>query len=386
MRELRLGIDIGSEEIKLVTTEPQKRGGKPHIVNAGSFPSRGFRAGRILDEEKFIESFRSAFKRFIASHGEGTDIVSTHLALSGKSLNARRIRPKRKVQSEEIQQSDLDTLEKLAEKHFFERFPNERIVFRTPLQFTLDGEEVEGNPAGMFAEVLEAEYLFVSFLENHYEALVRFVESVLGAELDSITIAPLAEAQASLLYRQKLQGVALVNIGSETTTLSVFQNGLLQSLRVIPVASGHITNDIALAFQLSLEEAEKVKRGGRGDISKRKILPIIEARLEDIAEMILKELKEGRKKKYLPAGIVLTGGGANIDSVDEFFRARLSFPVEKAKLYKENPSKAKKKTPLNPAFTSAYGACFAGGERKKRRWKVKRIPYYIRRFITQMKP
>ncbi len=384
MRDVRLGIDIGSEEIKLVTTELQKRGGKPHIVNVGAFPVLGFRAGRIIDEEKFKNSLHSAVKRFNSSHSDGVNIVSLHLALSGSSLNSRRVRSKRKIHSEEIQQGDLEELRESAEKYFTDHFPNERIVYYTALSFILDGEMIEGNPATMFAEDLEAEYLFVSFLDNHYEALTNAIESIFNEELDTITIAPLAEAHASLLYRQKMQGVALVNIGSEITTLSLFQHGLLQSVRVIPVASGHITNDIALAFQVSLEEAEKIKRG-KGDVSKRKIQQIIEARLEDIVEALLKELKEGRKRKYLPAGVILTGGGANIPSIEDFFREKLLFPVEKARIYRENPS-GTKKISLNPTFISAYGACFAFGDTRKKKWGIRKIPHLIRRFVRQMKP
>ncbi len=383
MIDVRLGIDIGSEEIKLITTEPQKRGGKPHIIHAGSFPSRGFRAGRIIDDTRAMESLRSALKHFVTSHKEGVNLISSHLALSGYSLTSRKIRSKRSIKGEEIQQADLVKLEESAENHFSDRFPNERIVLRIPLQFNLDGEVMEGNPAGMFAKELETEFLFVSFLDTQYEALINLIESVVGSDLDSVTIAPIAESNASLLYRQKMQGVAIVNIGAEITTLSIFQNGLLQSLRVIPVASGHITNDIALAFQLPLEEAEKIKRGKR-DIPKRKIQPIIDARLEDIAEILLKELKDGRKKKYLPAGIILTGGGANIPSVEEFFRERLSFPVEKVKLYKENPSSTRK-TLIDTALVPAYGACFSN-RNKKRRWGIKRFLHSIRHLVTQMKP
>ncbi len=384
MRDVRLGIDIGSETIKFVATEPQKRGGRPPIIRVGSFPVLGFRAGHIVDPEKFRSSIRAAMKQFLSSHSEGLNILSSHLALSGSSLNSRKIRSKQKIHSEDIQQQDIEKLEETAEKHFLDRFPNERSGDYTPLRFTLDGEAVEGNPAGMFAEEIEAEYLFVSFLDAHYEALTYTLEDIFGAPLDTVVISPLAEAQASLLYRQKMQGVALVNIGSEITTLSLFQNGLLQAVRVIPIASGHITNDIALAFQVSLAEAEKIKRGKK-ETAKRKVQQIIEARLEDIAEILLKELKDGRKKKYLPAGLVLTGGGANIPSIEEFFREKLLFPVEGAKIYKENPA-GTKKTLVDPAFVSAYGACFSGGRKRYNKWGVRKLITKFRHLISQMKP
>ena len=383
MRDVRLGIDIGSEGIKLITTEPQKRGGKPRIIHAGNFPARGFRAGNIVDEEQALESLRSALKHFISSHGEGIDIVSVHLALSGLSLNSRKIRSKKRIQSEEVEQNDLFGLAKLAEEHFAEHFSNERIIFHIPLQFTLDGETIEGNPVGMFATTLETEFLFVSFLDTQYEALVSLLESVLKSDLDSVVVAPLAEAHVGLMYRQRMQGSAIINIGAETTTLSLFQSNLLQSLRVIPIGTNHITNDIALAFQISLDEAEKIKRGKK-DIPRRKVQSIIQARLEDIVELVLKDLKEGRKKKYLPAGIVLTGGGANIEGVEDFFREKLLFPVEKIKIYKENPSSTRKIL-LDPSFASAYGACFVEG-RGKKKWSWKRLPHQFRRFIEQMKP
>ena len=122
----------------------------------------------------------------------------------------------------------------------------------------------------------------------------------------------------------------MANIGASTVSVVVFEDGLPISLEVFPIGSSHITNDIALGLQIPLDEAEKIKinYGTENTVSKKKLSDIIEARLNDIFEMIENHLKKINRNQVLPAGAILTGSGSNLFSVEEIAKASLRLPAK----------------------------------------------------------
>ena len=142
---------------------------------------------------------------------------------------------------------------------------------------------------------------------------------------------PLAGSLVMLSKAQKRAGCVLANIGAETVSIVVFENNTPVSLKVFPIGSSDITNDIALGLKIPLEEAEKIKRGGMSDAaySKRKLDEIISSRLTDIFELIDAHLKKHNRDGLLPAGIIITGGGSSITSVQDLARAALRLPPSK---------------------------------------------------------
>jgi cell division protein FtsA len=140
--------------------------------------------------------------------------------------------------------------------------------------------------------------------------------------------APLAASAVALSDRQKAVGVLLANIGAETVSIAVFENNALIGLSVFQIGSTDITNDIALGFRIPLEEAESIKTGSimATNYPKRKIDEIIEARLSDIFELIDGYLKKIKRSGLLPAGIVITGGGAGLSLVEGLAKDLLRLP------------------------------------------------------------
>jgi cell division protein FtsA len=128
--------------------------------------------------------------------------------------------------------------------------------------------------------------------------------------------------------KQKTAGCALLDIGAETVSIACFDNNTLISLQVFPIGSMDITKDIALGFRIALEEAESIKLGSviGGDYPKKKVDEIIEARLGDIFELVGNHLKRLRRNELLPAGIIITGGGAHINHIEELVRTQLKLP------------------------------------------------------------
>jgi cell division protein FtsA len=148
-----------------------------------------------------------------------------------------------------------------------------------------------------------------------------------GIETMDIIASPLAASQIALSEKQKIAGVGLVNIGSETVSLSIFENGSLTSLHTFSFGSSDITNDIALGLKIPLDLAEKLKHGNTDEnYSKKKLEEIVEARLSDILELIENYLKKIKRSGLLPAGVIFIGGGASTNGLEELSKNILRLP------------------------------------------------------------
>jgi len=182
---------------------------------------------------------------------------------------------------------------------------------------------------GMKGNKLEAEVLYITCLSQHLADLIKNIE-LTGVTVDDIIASPLAASLVAISKHQKEAGCVLANLGAGTVSIIVFEEDIPISLEVFPIGSKHITNDIALGFQIPLEEAEKLKREFGADISvsKRKLNDIIEARLNDIFELIESHLKKINRNGLLPAGIILTGGGAGLFSLEEIAKSSLRLPAK----------------------------------------------------------
>jgi len=179
---------------------------------------------------------------------------------------------------------------------------------------------------GMHGTKLEAKTLFITYSMVHLDDLLGVVAEA-GVETIGAIASPVALSNIALSEKQKIVGVALVNIGDQTTSLSVFENGQLISISTFSVGSSNITNDIALGFKIPLEKAEDLKLGNiTEDFSKKKLDEIIEARLCDIFESIENNLKKIKRSELLPAGIVFVGGGANTPLLVELSKSILKLP------------------------------------------------------------
>src|SRR3989338_9484128 len=173
---------------------------------------------------------------------------------------------------------------------------------------------------------LEAKALFITYSLQHLEDLLGAIAEA-GVETIDVIASAIAISNIALSEKQKIVGVALVNIGDQTTSLSVFENGLLMSVHTFSIGSSDITNDIALGFKIPLEKAEELKLGNVAEeFSKKKLDEIIEARLCDIFESIENNLKKIKRAELLPAGIVFAGGGANISGLTELSKSILKLP------------------------------------------------------------
>ena len=355
-----VGIDIGTYQVKVVVV---KQSGKkspqaplPQIIGTGYAESRGLRNGYIINEADVSRSVQAAVKQ--AEKASGIEIKKAYVSIGsigldevfshGEVITSRA--------DSEITQADLDKAMQDSEERVQEHIPNRKILHAIPLSFSVDNEPVMGRPHGLKGTKLEVESLFITTYEQHLHDLVNAIENV-GIVVEDVMAAPLAASFVMLTKAQKRAGCVLANIGAETVSIAVFENSTPVSLKVFPIGSNDITNDIALGLKITLEEAEKIKRGGMSstNYSKKKLDDIIAARLSDIFELIDAHLKKIKRDGLLPAGIILTGGGSGLASIQDLAKASLKLPSKAASLDPGQNGKIR-----DASWAVAYGLCMWG--------------------------
>jgi len=193
-------------------------------------------------------------------------------------------------------------------------------------------------------------------LENHLNDLIEAVEDA-GIQVADVVASPIAGSFVSLTKTQKIAGCVLANIGAETVSIVVYENGIPISLEVFPIGSTDITNDIALGLKVPLDEAESIKLGSvtRTSYPKKKLDDIISARLSDMFELIEAHLSKIGRSGLLPAGIVITGGGSGIGHIEDIARSSLQIPSKIGKLEVANGGKIQ-----DSSWAVAHGLALAG--------------------------
>jgi cell division protein FtsA len=353
------GIDVGTYHVKVAIARlPRGEGGnlKPEIIGTGLAESRGLKNGYIIQENEVARSIKSALVQ--AEKSAGISVKRAYVAVGSIGLEEiyshGEIIPARA--DSEVTLSDVEKVMSDSEERIADHIPNRRILHSIPLRYLIDGTEVLGRPQGLKGTKLEIDSLFVTTYEQHASDLIRTIES-LGVYVEDIIASPLAASFVMLSKAQKRAGCLLTNIGAETTSIVVFEDSTPISVRIFPIGSSDITNDIALGLRVPLEDAEKIKRGGMtsATYSKKKLDEIIHERLRSIFTLIDSHLKKIKRDGLLPAGVILTGGGALIPGAIETAKITLELPARTATLDIGKNIKIRE-----ASWAVAYGLCMWG--------------------------
>jgi len=324
IRNISVGIDVGSSTTRVVVGEFLKGEKNPKIIGVGEAPTLGMRHGYVVNGTLVATSVKNAAN--MAEKFSGIKIKRAFVSLSGTTLRGEMSSGGTIVSKADGEVTTLDANKALQDCEDNLNLGNKKIIHTYPISFRLDGKEVLGRLEGMRGTKLEAKTLFVTYSIQHLEDLLGVIAEA-GVETIDVIASPIAINDIALSERQKIVGVALVDIGDQTTSLSVFENGLLMSICTFSIGSSEITNDIALGFKIPLQKAENLKLGNIGEeFSKKKLDEIIEARLCDIFESIENNLKKIKRSELLPAGIVFVGGGANVPGLTELSKSILKLP------------------------------------------------------------
>lgn len=397
-RLITCGIDIGTYHIKVVATESYPDNNlPPRIIGTGFAESKGLRHGYIMNIEEASRSIQAAVRS--AEKTAGVKLPNALVSVGGVGLSAHVFQGSCVIENEEHEITDTDIEKVLAETR--SQIPqsfsqNRRILHTIPLAYKVDGRVVLGRPHGMKGSKIEARILFVVCLSHHLNDVLLAVDDA-GIQVDDVVASPIAASSVMLTRTQKAQGCVLANIGSETTSIIVYEDGRPISLEVFPIGSSNITNDIALGLRIPLEDAEQVKLGNlqkihtrEGDVhengnknhhneskkdrdhrekeqtkerdTRRRLDDIIKARLIDMFELIENHLEKIGRNGLLPAGIIITGGGGALSSIEDVARASLELPSRRADHKFETNTKGYIKS---AEWAVAYGLCVLGNSEEE---------------------
>ena len=329
IKHISVGIDIGTRTTRLVVAEHTPDQTEPVVLALVSTESKGLRHGYIINADETKKCIAKVIKE--AEKITGINIKKVLVSIGGISLGSVQStgsvivgRADREITERDIENAVQDALSAL-------KLVNRKVIFQNNIQYKVDGKETFGSPIGLKGTKLEVRALFAFCLDQHIEAIEEvFVEN--GIDIVDIIPAPIAGAHATLTERQRSVGVALANIGAETVSLVVYENNVVIGLHVFSIGGSDITNDIALGFQIELENAEQIKLNTNDVPQKRKLQEIINARLSDIFELIGTYLKKIKRYELLPAGMILTGGSAAIQNIEEYSKGLLKLPSKKASI------------------------------------------------------
>ena len=333
-RRIATGIDIGTYQVKVVVVEElaEKNGGRQlRIIGTGLAESKGLRHGYIVNKAEVSASIQKAKRQ--AESTARVPIRSAFLAVGGISLDEARATGSTIISraDQELTALDLDKAARTAREAAAPGFLNRQVLHSIPLEYRVDGAKVLGDPLGMKGVRLEVDYLFVTCLAQHAETLAKAVEDA-DIEIVDQMASPLAGSYVLLDGEQKMKGCVLANIGAETVSIVVYDEGIPVSVKVFPMGSSHITDDIALGFRISLEEAERVKLGRLSGAMypRKKVDDLVSTRLVAMFTLIDKHLRSLGRRGPLPAGIIISGGGAGIGSISDIAKGSLKLPARLA--------------------------------------------------------
>ncbi len=343
------GLDIGTSNIKTLIAAKKDEEPKFEVISLVQEPSFGIRKGVAIEPEKVSRTIQILVERVKAESGK--KINSVYVNISGSHIFCTSSKGTVVVSRADQKISDEDVERVLQAAQTFSLPSNKEILEVFPKEFIVDGEEGIKEVVGMQGVRLETEVMVVAGFAPYKKNLMQ---AVLDSDLQILDIipSPLASALAVLSPRQKELGVALLDIGAGTSELAIFEEGDLIHLAVLPIGSANITNDIAIGLKIDIDTAELIKiehgccilkgvnkkptlrkrekietEGEEPLIFSRKLLTgIIEARVSEIFDQCQKELKKIGKLGLLPAGVVLTGGGAKLPRIVDLAKKELKLP------------------------------------------------------------
>ncbi len=325
-RDMIVGIDIGSASVRALGAIRVEGARFPVVIATYKKAIEGIDRGNITDSAEVTQAIIDAINNL--EEESGHDTLHTLVSLGATGLSSHHANGHAQVSRGDASVTDLDIENAIKDANRgVPDIRNKAVVHTIPMKYKLDGVDVPGNIIGVRGNKLEVKTLFITYPLQCMTVLKKALEKA-EVRVTDIVAGPVAESIPLLTKKQKVAGVALINIGAGVTSILVYENNIPLLVSTIPVGGDDITKDIALGLKISLEEAEEIKCG-RTNLphSKRRIEEIIEARLEDLCAKINKELSRIGRQELLPAGIVVCGSSSLAPRLEYVFRAELKLPI-----------------------------------------------------------
>ena len=384
---IAVGLDIGTTKIVAIIGKTNEYG-KIEMLGMGKAKSLGVHRGVVNNITQTIQSIQQAVEE--AESVSNHKIKDVVVGIAGQHIRSLHhsdyiTRPN---SEKVIDEADIEKL--INQVHKLVMLPGEEIIHVLPQDYKVDGQSEVKEPIGMYGGRLEANFHVVVGQVSSIRNIGRCIKSA-GLELANITLEPLASADAVLSQEEKEAGVALIDIGGGTTDLAIFKDGIIRHTAVIPFGGNVITEDIKEGCSIIEKQAELLKTkfgsawpgenkeneivsipGLRGrepkEITLKNLSKIIHARVVEIVEQVYLEIKNyghEETKKKLIAGIVLTGGGAELKHIKQLVEyitgmdTRIGYP-------NEHISGSSDIDMSSPSFATAVGLLMKGLKKKNK--------------------
>lgn len=365
-------IDVGTDKCVTLIAAIEEQTNNLRVMGVSAVPSKGMKKSQIIDLEKVLETITESLDG--AERMAGFDVKSAYLSVSGTHISSQNSKGVVAVASpsKEIIPDDVDRVIEAARA--ISLSSEREIIHVIPKDFRVDSQEGIKDPVGMTGVRLESEAHIITGLSTSLKNMEKCIND-LGLTVDGFVFAGLASSSVVISETEKELGVAVVDIGSGSTSLCVYVDGSLEYSASLPVGARHITQDIALGCKVSLDTAEKVKIAlskeafkpltpisgeSKHDFSQRKkksdqlklsdfdnvdnntetlskkevVERIMLPRMQEIFGLVGKELKKENLLPLVPAGVVITGGGAHTTKISQIAKrelnlsARVGNPIE----------------------------------------------------------
>ncbi len=380
-----VGLDIGSTKISVVVG-CQDEYGNLEILGMGNAVSEGVIRGLVTNIDKTVHSIQQAIAEAEAQSNINIRVVNVGIA--GQHVKCLRQHGSitRESAENEISLEDINRLTN--DMYRIVIPPGSEIIHVIPQDYTVDYEEGIKDPVGMSGVKLEADFHIITAQTNAISNIHKCIKRA-GLEIQELMLEPIASSLAVLTDEEKEAGVALVDIGGGTTDIAIYYDNTIRHTAVIPFGGSIITSDIKQGCMIMQNQAEALKvRFGKAlseeaslnevvsipglknrppkEISVKNLAYIIEARMEEIVEMVYTEIACSGYENRLAGGIVITGGGAQLSCVKELFElltgmdVRLGYPNEYL-------GKSKIEAIKSPMYATPIGLVLAGFKAMERK-------------------
>ena len=345
-----VGLDIGSTKTCALVGEMDEQGTTVKFAGLGAAESKGWRKGQIVNLELAVSSIRRAIEE--AEGIVGIPIESALIGIAGghvRGVNSRGgialgQRPR------DIQRDDVRRCVEAAKNVTLP--PDREVLHVLPQEFFVDGQDNIRDAIGMVGQKLEANVHIVTASATAAQNVVTAVNKA-GVVVEDTVLEPLASAEACLTQDERELGCCLLDVGGGTTEIIVFTGGVVRHSSAVPIGGDHFTNDLAVGLRTPIPEAEAVKRehacawrelmgadtpieiASVGDrppraIFTRNLCEIVEPRARELLSLVRDELRRAGLDSQIPAGLVMTGGGAQLRGFPELTEKIFSMPVRLA--------------------------------------------------------
>jgi cell division protein FtsA len=369
MKRERIGaIDVGTTKVCTIMADVYDKEGL-RVVGVGTTPSHGLHKGLVIDVREARESIRQSVR--LAEQMAGRKLESAYVGVTGRHVKAENTRGSVAItrNNQIVRGDDLKRVLSVARSV---KVPSEeKVLHIIPRGYAVDGQAGVQNPVGLHGFRLDVETHIITAAVTSIQNLTKCIRGV-GVEVEDLVMEPLASAEAVLSPEEKHNGVLLADIGGGTTDLALFKDNTIFHTSVLPVAGYQVTRDISIGLGISFELAEEMKKkygnvtpnDGENttdeaaitydghSISYNDLSEIIRVRVEELLRLVMLEMPQSDYRKLIPAGLVITGGGANLPGIAELGEKITRMPV---RIGQPSALHGVADTLTNPAYATGVG-------------------------------